>query len=65
MTMTTKFSLDEKVWSLKDLKPVQFTVAEINLTNKGIMYMDESFCRYPEKFCFPSRESLLQYIKED
>lgn len=70
MTITTKFSIGDSVWVMKDGKPYEFTVRSIHTHTtlhacdiKTTIIYSECFCVedycYPESACYASCEELL------
>ncbi len=72
MDIKTKFAIGDTIWTLRDLKPVEFEVGSISVTQAKtvppqniITYGSctiEAYICANENECFASREELLNYI---
>lgn len=64
MEIITKFSLKDKVWTVRDCKAVCFEVAYI-LHDGENYYSETRYDLTPESQCFPSKEELMKHISDD
>lgn len=76
MEIKTKFSIGDKVWTIKVCKALEFEVCSISISKSTTLYpanritycgeyKDGKITTAEESECFATREELIKYISDD